>query len=96
MTKTGLKTAEIIVPYFKVGDDFDDCQKSNSLAESFHEHANQMLWAEEHLRKVAVFLEKHKDRIDEIEVFGDTHDIHITAPKDIIDMLVNQELAMCS
>ena len=41
------------------------------------------------------FFWKNIDRIDEIEVFGDTHDIQIAAPKDIIDMLVDQELARC-
>ncbi len=91
--KSNLETAEIGVPYYRQGDDFCEHQQSSkSVIEAFREHAKQMDFASRRLNDVASFLEKHKTRINEVDIFGDGHSINITAPKDIIEEMQKKDL----
>lgn len=88
-----MKRANIHLSYWKQGDDFASNleENPNSIVGAFSSMRKQMESVAEHLGRVAEFLSSVP--VEEIEVGGDVHWIWITGPDEIIDQMVDAELA---
>lgn len=84
--------AEIWLSYFKQGDDLGHhVDKASSIPEAFGAHADQMIGVAEHLRAVKEVLEEVGT--EGVEIDAGTHHIGISAPENVIQALVNKDLA---
>jgi hypothetical protein len=81
--------AEINLPYYKQGDDLDHHLSQCATVEAALEaHAQQLEAGAQMLRRV-------KDMVagKAVEIDADTHMIHISGPEDVINALIDAELA---
>ena len=82
-----MKTAEIILPYFKQGEDIKYCRKNtSSLQEAILLHAENLREGATQLICIAANI------TDEVTIEGSDDIITITGPDEIIDFLEENEL----
>lgn len=94
-----MKSAEIHVGYFKQGDDLQGCLSNcaNHPANALSSYASMLKECSTHIDRIFhIIVTNYEDRIKEIEITADCHFIEISGPDELIDELVEQDLAVYS
>jgi hypothetical protein len=83
----------IDLPYYKQGDDLAHCinQNDGDVEKGLLSHAEMLREAAQQLEDIASLVSKYGS--DRVEIEADTHCIMIDGPKDLLDELVEQDLA---
>lgn len=88
MKDKNIETVEIILPYFKQGDDLAGfLENYNNIPEALTAHANALEIAAQQLKDIRDTI---KD--NEVEIDAQTHHISITCSKELAEKLINKEL----
>ncbi len=83
---------EIYLGYFKQGDDLNSCLEATSNnVDAFHMHAKRLYDCAKHLDKIAEVLKSYPDA--KMQVDANVHFITMDGSKEILDVLVEKELA---
>lgn len=87
-----MKSAQINLPLFKVGDDFGFHLSENNgdIFLAISGYCGQLNSAIDQLLEIGKILKKNS--IKEVNISGDTHYIEISGPDKIIDELIKKEL----
>lgn len=85
-----MKKAEINLPYFKQGDDLNNClEQSKTIEDGLALHASFLKQAADQLLKIRQIISEKL----EISIYADAHHIGISGPDEVINMLVDSQLA---
>lgn len=84
-----MKEAEIVLAYYKQGDDMAHClQSTDNCMEALISHASLLESCANQLKSIAEVICHAKD----VTLEGDTHMITISGPDEVIDKLLEKEL----